>query len=96
MTSALSQQAEAEQARVAERVRVIDAELRAYEAARVQARAAREAAGPAVRAALSAVRRELGTPESASEGNGRAMARLVTEDAEQAPEAVAGPGAGRD
>ncbi len=94
LTSALSQQAEADAARVAERVRVIDAELRAHEAARLQARAAREAAGPALRAALSAVHRELGTPES--DRNGHAVGDSVAEDAEQESDAVAGPGPGRD
>ncbi|MFA5708441.1 hypothetical protein [Mycolicibacterium sp.] len=92
MTSALSQQAEADQVRVAEQVRTIDAELRAHEAAGAQARAARDAAAPTLGAALAAVRAELGDPDPGSEHNGRS----VTEDAEAGTEAVAGHGSESD
>lgn len=81
MTSALSHQAEADQARVAERLRRIDAELRAHEAARTQAKVLRDAAGPAVRAALSAVRGELGDPDPAPERNGRSLAEGAVDPA---------------
>jgi hypothetical protein len=62
LTTALATRDEAENARVAEQVSVIDTELREYAIAAARAAAARDQQMPAVQAALDAVRAELGDP----------------------------------
>jgi hypothetical protein len=76
LTSALGHLVEVDTARVARRLERIDAELREHAAARAQAVAERDAALPAVTAALAAVRRDLenvagGAEESVSAVAGR-------------------------
>jgi hypothetical protein len=62
LTTALLAQDEAENARVADQVGVIDAELREHAMAEARATAARDREMPTVKAALDAVRAELGDP----------------------------------
>lgn len=62
LTSALAARDEAENARVAEQVSAIDSELREYAIAAARAAAARDRQMPTVKAALDAVRAELGDP----------------------------------
>jgi hypothetical protein len=62
LTTALAARDEAENARVAEQVSAIDSELREYAIAAARAAAARDRQMPTVRAALDAVRAELGDP----------------------------------
>jgi hypothetical protein len=62
LTGALAARDEAERARVAERVRAIDGELREHAIAAARAAAARDRRLPALRAALGVVRAELGDP----------------------------------
>jgi hypothetical protein len=62
LTTALAARDEAENARVAEQVSAIDSELREYAIAAARAAAARDRQMPTVKAALDAVRAELGDP----------------------------------
>jgi hypothetical protein len=62
LTTALAARDEAENGRVAEQVSAIDTELREYAIAAARAAAARDREMPTVRAALDAVRAELGDP----------------------------------
>jgi hypothetical protein len=62
LTTALATRDEAENARVAEQVSVIDSELREYAVAAARAAAARDRQMPTVQAALDVVRAELGDP----------------------------------
>ncbi|MGO9156507.1 hypothetical protein [Mycobacterium sp.] len=62
LTTALAARDEAENARVAEQVSAIDSELREYAIAAARAAAARDRQMPTVKAALDAVRTELGDP----------------------------------
>ncbi|MGA9361948.1 MAG: hypothetical protein WBW75_29330, partial [Mycobacterium sp.] len=62
LTTALAARDEAENARVAEQVSAIDSELREYAIAAARAAAARDREMPTLKAALDAVRAELGDP----------------------------------
>ena len=62
LTTSLAARDEAENARVAEQVSAIDSELREYAIAAARAASARDREMPTVRAALDAVRAELGEP----------------------------------
>jgi len=62
LSTALIARDEAENAQVADRVSVIDSELREYAIAAARAAAARDREMPTVKAALNAVRAELGEP----------------------------------
>ncbi len=62
LTTALAARDEAENARVAEQVSAIDSELREYAIAAARAAAVRDRQMPTVKAALDAVRAELGDP----------------------------------
>jgi hypothetical protein len=62
LTTALAARDEAENARVAEHVNVIDSELREYAIAAARAASARDRQMPTLKAALDAVRAELGDP----------------------------------
>ncbi|KZS74003.1 hypothetical protein A4G29_14140 [Mycobacterium kansasii] len=62
LSTALSARDEAEHARVAHQVSVIDAELREHTIAAARAAALRDRELPAIQAALDAVRKELGEP----------------------------------
>jgi hypothetical protein len=62
LSTALAARDEAENARVVEQVSAIDSELREYAIAAARAAAARDRQMPTVRAALDAVRAELGDP----------------------------------
>ena len=62
LSTALAARDEAENARVAEQVSAIDSELREYAIAAARAAAARDRQMPTVKAALDAVRAELGDP----------------------------------
>ena len=62
LTTALAARDEAENARVAEQVSAIDSELREYAIAAARAAAARDRQMPTLKAALDAVRAELGDP----------------------------------
>jgi len=65
LTAALSEQDESESTRVAERVSVIDTELREHAVVGARAAALRGKEMPTLQAALEAVRAELGDPEPA-------------------------------
>ena len=74
LTTALAARDEAENARVAEQVSAIDSELREYAIAAARAAAARDREMPTLKAALDAVRAELGDPgiplpENGANGN---------------------------
>ena len=62
LTTALAARDEAENARVAEQISVIDSELREYAIAAARAATARDRQMPTIKAALDAVRAELGDP----------------------------------
>jgi hypothetical protein len=62
LTTALAARDEAENARVAEQVSAIDSELREYAIAAARAATARDRQMPTIKAALDAVRAELGDP----------------------------------
>jgi len=62
LTTALAARDEAENARVAEQVSAIDSELREYAIAAARAATARDQQMPTIKAALDAVRAELGDP----------------------------------
>lgn len=62
LSTALSARDEAEHARVAHQVSMIDAELREHTIAAARAAAVRDRELPAIQAALDAVRKELGEP----------------------------------
>jgi hypothetical protein len=70
LTTALAARDEAENARVAEQVSAIDSELREYASAAARATTARDRQMPTVKAALDAVRTELGDPGIPLPGNG--------------------------
>jgi hypothetical protein len=62
LTTALAARDEAENARVAEQISAIDSELREYAIAAARAATARDRQMPTIKAALDAVRAELGDP----------------------------------
>lgn len=72
LSTALTARDEAENARVADQVSVIDSELREHAIAAARAAAVRDREMPTIQAALDAVRAELGEPGIPSETNGSA------------------------
>ena len=86
LTAALGEQDEGESARVAEQVSVIDTELREHSVVGARAAALRGREMPTLRAALEAVRAELGEPAGPGDGESDASGTLsetsVPSDAE--------------
>lgn len=68
LSTAISERDDAENARVADQVSIIDGELREHAVAAARAAALRDREMPAVRAALEAVRAELGEPGAPTTG----------------------------
>lgn len=68
LSTAISERDDAENARVADQVSIIDGELREHAVAAARAAALRDREMPAVRAALEAVRAELGEPGTPTTG----------------------------
>ncbi|WP_343572344.1 hypothetical protein [Mycobacterium sp.] len=81
LTAALSEQDEGESTRLAERVRVIDTELREHSASRARAAALRGSQMPTLQAALEAVRAALGDPEPSKAEPSNAEAETESDNA---------------
>ncbi|MGH3596665.1 MAG: hypothetical protein ACRDUT_11960 [Mycobacterium sp.] len=82
LTTALGEKDEAESARVAEQVRVIDTELREHAVVGARAAALRAREMPTLQAALDAVRAELGKPaEANTDGNSGPIETVSPADA---------------